>query len=121
MGDVYSLDFGDGEFDIVHGHQVLQQFSEPVLVLVELRRVLRGGGVLAARDGALGGWVWAPSRCSTVGTRSVVGWLRTATVDGIFLAGSQRLGLPTSGLRPRRGRSRTGRRGSGLVGSGPSV
>jgi SAM-dependent methyltransferase len=61
VGDVYSLDFDDGEFDVVHGHQVVQQLSEPVQALVELRRVLRSRGVLAVRDGALGGWVWAPA------------------------------------------------------------
>src|SRR3978361_1412139 len=30
VGDVHSLGFSDGEFDVVHAHQVLQHVADPV-------------------------------------------------------------------------------------------
>jgi ubiquinone/menaquinone biosynthesis C-methylase UbiE len=58
--DVYGLPFADGSFDVVHVHQVLQHLTDPVRALRELRRVLRPGGVLAARDGDYSCFSWAP-------------------------------------------------------------
>ena len=58
--DVYSLEFDDQFFDVVHAHQVLQHLTDPVRALVEMRRVLRQGGMLAVRDSDYGGFVWAP-------------------------------------------------------------
>ncbi len=49
-GDCYALRWPDGTFDAIHAHQVLQHLSRPVAALVEMRRVLRPGGVLAVRD-----------------------------------------------------------------------
>jgi SAM-dependent methyltransferase len=60
-GDVYRLAFGDGAFDVVHAHQVLQHLSDPVAALAEMRRVCRPGGVVAARDGDYGGFFWFPA------------------------------------------------------------
>lgn len=60
VGDVYSLSFGDGSFDVVHAHQVLQHLSDPVAALAEMRRVCRDGGVLAVRDADYGGMTWFP-------------------------------------------------------------
>lgn len=59
--DAYALEFDDASFDIVHAHQLLQHLTDPVAALIEMRRVLRPGGVLAVRDGDYGGFVWAPS------------------------------------------------------------
>jgi SAM-dependent methyltransferase len=59
--DAYALEFDDESFDVVHAHQLLQHLTDPVAALVEMRRVLRPGGVLAVRDGDYGGFVWAPS------------------------------------------------------------
>jgi SAM-dependent methyltransferase len=59
-GDVYSLGFADQSFDVAHAHQVLQHLTDPVAALVEMRRVLRPGGILAVREGDYGGFVWAP-------------------------------------------------------------
>jgi len=50
VGDAYALRFGDGAFDVVHAHQVLQHLGDPVAALVEMRRVCRPGGVVAIRD-----------------------------------------------------------------------
>jgi SAM-dependent methyltransferase len=94
--DAYALGFDDGSFDVVHAHQLLQHLSDPVAALVEMRRVLRPGGVLAVRDGDYGGFVWAPSDplldrwmvlyhdvCRHNGAdadagRSLLGWAQTA-------------------------------------------
>jgi ubiquinone/menaquinone biosynthesis C-methylase UbiE len=59
-GDVYRLAFGDGAFDVVHAHQVLQHLSDPVGALAEMRRVCRAGGLVAARDSDYGGMFWFP-------------------------------------------------------------
>ena len=40
IGDVYALDLPDGEFDVVHAHQVLQHLGDPVAALREMARVL---------------------------------------------------------------------------------
>ncbi len=59
-GDAYRLAFGDGTFDVVHAHQVLQHLSDPVAALTEMRRVCRPGGLVAARDGDYAGMIWFP-------------------------------------------------------------
>jgi ubiquinone/menaquinone biosynthesis C-methylase UbiE len=60
VGDVYKLEFEDSSFDVVYAHQVLQHLSEPTRALVGMRRVLRGGGWLAVRDGDYGEFTWSP-------------------------------------------------------------
>jgi SAM-dependent methyltransferase len=61
VGDLFALGFEDGGFDVVHAHQVLQHLDDPVAALIELRRVLADGGVLAVRDGDYGAFSWAPA------------------------------------------------------------
>jgi ubiquinone/menaquinone biosynthesis C-methylase UbiE len=60
VGDVYQLGFADGTFDVVHAHQLLQHLADPVAALAEMRRVCRPGGLIAARDGDYGGFLWFP-------------------------------------------------------------
>jgi SAM-dependent methyltransferase len=60
VGDVRDLGFNDAAFDVVHAHQVLQHLTDPVAALAEMRRVCRPGGVVAARDGDYGGFLWFP-------------------------------------------------------------
>jgi SAM-dependent methyltransferase len=94
--DVYALGFDDQSFDVVHAHQVLQHLTDPVAALTQMRRVLRGGGILAVRDSDYGGFVWSPadplldrwmelyhSVCSRNGAdadagRHLLGWARAA-------------------------------------------
>jgi len=61
VGDIFALHYDDASVDVVHAHQVLQHLVDPVAALVELRRVLRPGGVLAARDSDYGAFAWAPA------------------------------------------------------------
>jgi SAM-dependent methyltransferase len=61
VGDLFALKYDDAAFDVVHAHQVLQHLVDPVAALVELRRVLRPEGVLAARDSDYGAFAWAPA------------------------------------------------------------
>ncbi|NVM98757.1 class I SAM-dependent methyltransferase [Arthrobacter sp. SDTb3-6] len=59
-GDVYSLDFPDDTFDVVHAHQVLQHLTDPVEALREMRRVAKPGGIVAVRDADFHGMSWYP-------------------------------------------------------------
>lgn len=61
VGDTYALAFDDDRFDIVHAHQVLQHLVRPVDALAEMRRVVRTGGVVAARDADYASFHWAPA------------------------------------------------------------
>lgn len=61
VGDVYGLDLVDASFDVVHAHQVLQHLTDPQAALVEMRRVLRPGGLLAVRDSDYGSFLWGPA------------------------------------------------------------
>jgi len=58
--DIYQLDFADDTFDVVYMHQVLQHLRDPVSALVELRRVLKPGGILASREADNGAFTWYP-------------------------------------------------------------
>lgn len=60
-GNVYALGFADGSFDVAHAHQVLQHLSDPVAALVEMRRVVRPGGLVAARDADYAAMTWYPA------------------------------------------------------------
>ena len=58
--DVHALPFDDGEFDVVHAHQVLQHVADPVTALAEMARVTSPGGVVAARDSDYATFAWWP-------------------------------------------------------------
>ncbi|MCU1436970.1 MAG: SAM-dependent methyltransferase [Naasia sp.] len=59
-GNAYALELPDDSVDVAHAHQVLQHLSDPVAALRELARVVRPGGVIAARDVDYGGAIWFP-------------------------------------------------------------
>jgi ubiquinone/menaquinone biosynthesis C-methylase UbiE len=58
--DISQLPFPDDSFDVVHAHQVLQHVADPVAALIEMRRVCRPGGIVAARDSDYPGKTWFP-------------------------------------------------------------
>jgi ubiquinone/menaquinone biosynthesis C-methylase UbiE len=59
-GSVYDLPFLEGSFDVVYAHQVLQHLQDPSAALHEILRVLRPGGLIAARDVDWGSAVYWP-------------------------------------------------------------
>ncbi|RZU65094.1 methyltransferase family protein [Microterricola gilva] len=71
VGDVYALEFADNSFDVVHAHQVMQHLARPVDAMREIRRVLKPGGVFAARDVVYGSTSWYPA------VPALDSWLRT--------------------------------------------
>lgn len=70
VGDAYALPFEDDSFDIAHAHQTLQHVADPVAVLRELRRVVKPGGLVAARDVDYAGVIVYPQ------SRGLDEWLR---------------------------------------------
>ena len=60
VGSAYDLPWDDSSFDVVYAHQVMQHLSDPVRALREARRVLRPGGLVAARDSDYQTMVHAP-------------------------------------------------------------
>jgi ubiquinone/menaquinone biosynthesis C-methylase UbiE len=60
-GSVYALPYEDASFDVVYAHQVLQHLREPSAALREMLRVLRPGGLVAARDVDWGTVAYWPS------------------------------------------------------------
>ncbi|MDJ0335508.1 methyltransferase domain-containing protein [Salinibacterium sp. G-O1] len=70
VADAYALPFEDDTFDIAHAHQTLQHVANPVAVLRELRRVVKPGGLVAARDVDYAGVIVYPE------SRGLTEWLR---------------------------------------------
>ncbi|MEO6509758.1 MAG: methyltransferase domain-containing protein [Nocardioides sp.] len=60
VADVHALPFADDEFDVAHAHQVLQHVADPVQALREMARVVRPGGIVAARDSDYATFAWWP-------------------------------------------------------------
>jgi len=58
--DAAATGLPDDCVDVVHAHQVLQHVGDPVAVLVEMRRVCRPGGIVAARDADYASFTWYP-------------------------------------------------------------
>ncbi len=59
-GDVYELPFEESAFDIVFSHTLLEHLSRPLDALVDMKRVLKPGGLLAVKNGDRGGRIVAP-------------------------------------------------------------
>ncbi|HVC25069.1 MAG TPA: methyltransferase domain-containing protein [Acidimicrobiales bacterium] len=60
VADASALPYPDGSFDVVHAHQLLQHLGDPIGALVEMRRVCRPGGIVAARDADYSAMTWFP-------------------------------------------------------------
>ncbi|HYH50079.1 MAG TPA: methyltransferase domain-containing protein [Acidimicrobiia bacterium] len=62
VGDFRTVgDLGEGTFDVVHAHQVLQHLRDPVGALAAMGRLARPGGIVAARDSDYPAFVWTPA------------------------------------------------------------
>jgi ubiquinone/menaquinone biosynthesis C-methylase UbiE len=59
--DVYQLPFEDESFDVVFLHTLLMHLERPVDALIEARRVLRSGGLIAVCDGDWAADIQAPT------------------------------------------------------------
>ena len=59
--DFRQAGFEPASFDVVHAHQVLQHLSDPVGALATMAELARPGGIVAARDGDYGAFMWAPA------------------------------------------------------------
>jgi SAM-dependent methyltransferase len=106
VGDVHALAFGDGTFDVVHAHQVLQHVADPVQALREMRRLCRPGGIVAVRDSDYQAFTWYPEFPELDGWlslyrrvarhnggepdagRRLLSWARRAGFDGITATSS---------------------------------
>lgn len=51
VGDAHALKYGDRSFDCVVAHTVISHVAEPLMVLREMARVVRPGGMAAIFDG----------------------------------------------------------------------
>ncbi|KAI0695722.1 S-adenosyl-L-methionine-dependent methyltransferase [Cytidiella melzeri] len=98
-GDIYSLPFPAGTFDVTHTHQVLQHVAEPVKALREMRRVTKPGGIVACRETDIQTYIFYPEAkglslwvsligqigrmngCEPQAGRSLGAWARQAGFD----------------------------------------
>ena len=60
QGSVYELPFADNCFDAAFSHALLEHLKEPVRAAIELKRVLKPGGVLGVCTPDWGGFLLAP-------------------------------------------------------------
>ncbi|MDR1824467.1 MAG: methyltransferase domain-containing protein [Bifidobacteriaceae bacterium] len=88
VGDIYALGYPNAAFDVAHAHQVLQHLTDPVAALREMARVVRPGGVVAARDGDFGGAYWYPDSEAWAEWQRV--YLEVARAGGNELAAGRR-------------------------------
>jgi ubiquinone/menaquinone biosynthesis C-methylase UbiE len=58
VGDVFAL---EGQYDVVHAHQVLQHLPDPVAALRAMRALTRPGGIVAVRDADYEVMTWYPA------------------------------------------------------------
>ena len=61
VGDIFQLAYRDNAFDAIFCHNVLEHQDEPLKALLEMRRVLKAGGVIGVRDADNGGDLLHPS------------------------------------------------------------
>ena len=60
VADALDLPFPDGHFDVVHCHSLLMHIPDTIAVLAEIKRVLRNGGIVGAREPIVETWFISP-------------------------------------------------------------
>ena len=58
--DATNLPFADNTFDVVHCHAILMHVPNLSQVLAEVKRVLKPGGILSARESVIGAYLFEP-------------------------------------------------------------
>jgi len=96
-GEVEKLPFGEGEFDLVHAHQVVIHTRDALAAVTEMKRVLKTGGVLASKDMILNSMAWFPDK------RGMDVW-KKAMVGSMALTGAD----PDMGVRTKDAAIRAG-------------
>lgn len=71
IGDATTLPFPDDTFDLAYTHQVLLHVSKPVEVLREMRRVVKPGGLVCAREAEMESWIVYPESAQILQSRAV--------------------------------------------------
>ncbi|HVQ87050.1 MAG TPA: methyltransferase domain-containing protein [Actinomycetes bacterium] len=62
VDDIFASELPAESFDIAHAHQVLQHLDEPVKALQQMRRLVKPGGIVAARDADYAAMTWYPEQ-----------------------------------------------------------
>lgn len=98
-GSAYELPFADEAFDLAFAHALVEHLREPLLALVEIRRVLRPGGHIALRSPDWGGFVLWPADSDL--DAAIVAYRDMQTRNGGDVFIGRRLGalLRASGFR----------------------
>jgi SAM-dependent methyltransferase len=78
-GDVYALPFPDHSFDAIFMCAVLQHVADPLLPLIEARRIARPGAVIGVADADWGGAVIAPQDRWLARGQEILAELRAGT------------------------------------------
>ena len=60
VSDATNLPFADNTFDVVHCHAILMHVPNLTQVLAEVKRVLKPGGILSARESVIGAYIFEP-------------------------------------------------------------
>lgn len=109
QGDVRSLPYEDGTFDLVMSAHVLEHLADPHVALDEMLRVLKPGGLLVAcltLRSSLGMLIQLKWRTHRMAPADTVRWLRASGLDDVrFLqfnggAACRRLSIAYVGRKP---------------------
>lgn len=97
VGDLYRLAYPDNAFDAVFCHNVLEHQADPFPALLEMRRVLKPGGVIGIRDADNGGDLLQPSNAL------LREWFAVAEADWRSVRGDPWFGRRLPGLARQAG------------------
>jgi hypothetical protein len=84
---------------VVHAHQVLPHLRDPLGAMTAMSRLVRPGGIVAARDSDYGAFVWSPAHPGLVRWREVYS---AVARDGIGVPASARCPRMSAHIQPRR-------------------